>query len=265
VPGDTTHEAFGQPSDQSVTVWRYMDFAKYVATLKSRALYFARVDLLGDPFEGSLSKSEFDHWKKVAQDGEARGDLPAHWKGKYFEVLLGNARRTRRQCYASCWHMNPVESEAMWRLYSNSGYAICITSTYQALAASLPADFSADEHRGPFLGVVHYTDHDRDMMPTGNAFHAIMHKRSSFSHERECRAVLWRVGAERWVGGPPEEVLATYPPGIEVPVALESLIHAVVISPAAPTWFSDTVADLTKRYGFQFKLTTSTLTAKPYL
>lgn len=34
-----------------------MDFTKFVSLLAKRALYFARADKLGDPFEGSFSQA----------------------------------------------------------------------------------------------------------------------------------------------------------------------------------------------------------------
>jgi hypothetical protein len=48
-------------------LWRYMDFAKFVAMLKDRALYFARADMLGDQFEGARGlarkKVEWDEYR----------------------------------------------------------------------------------------------------------------------------------------------------------------------------------------------------------
>ena len=49
------HPFYKVPSDPSATVWRYMDFAKFVSLLDSQALYFARASLLEDKFEGSVS------------------------------------------------------------------------------------------------------------------------------------------------------------------------------------------------------------------
>ena len=37
------------------TLWRYMDFTKLVSLLEHRAIFFARADKLGDPFEGAWS------------------------------------------------------------------------------------------------------------------------------------------------------------------------------------------------------------------
>jgi hypothetical protein len=39
--------------ERSSSLWKYMDFVKYVSLLSKRALYFCRVDSLGDDFEGA--------------------------------------------------------------------------------------------------------------------------------------------------------------------------------------------------------------------
>ena len=41
------------PSDDAI-LWRYLDFTKFAALLNSKALYFCRLDCLGDPFEGAM-------------------------------------------------------------------------------------------------------------------------------------------------------------------------------------------------------------------
>ena len=265
MPADTEHKAFPQPPNPTVKIWRYMDFAKYVSLLKERSLHFAKVSTLGDPFEGSLSKDEYEHWVKIAREGEEKGELPEEWKGHYFDILMGNARRARKECYVSCWHMNEIESEAMWRLYSSSGYAISVCSTYQLLADSLPKDFEVNEHAGSFLGAVQYANHHHDKLPTGNAFHAIMHKHLSFKHEQECRAVIWRFGRKDWPGPIPDEIIDTYPDGVTVPVDLNSLVENIIVSPSSPEWFLETVSDLTNRYGYTFPVVRSELGLKPYL
>jgi hypothetical protein len=140
------HPAFSQPPDFSSKIWRYMDFAKFVFLLDTSNLYLARLDQLADQFEGSLSKAEYDHWKEVAEEGERTGEIPDQWKGKYFDVLLANARRTRRACYVSCWHMSESESDAMWRLYAPTGLGVAVQSTYQRLVDVLPDKL----HRGCF-------------------------------------------------------------------------------------------------------------------
>jgi hypothetical protein len=242
-----------------------MDFAKYVAMLEGECLNFSRLDLLGDPFEGSLSRAEFVKWRETAQKGEADGLLPDRWKGKYFDVLLHNARAGRKQNYVSCWHMNVGESEAMWRLYSQSGYAIAVQSTYEALAKGLPSKYESATHRGPFFGVVKYVNHHEDVLPQGNVFHAVMQKRLSFAHEHECRAVVWCCGDRNDGEQVPLETLEGNPSSINVPVNFADFAERVVVSPSAPNWFADLVSAVTRRYGHATPVVKSTLTAAPYL
>lgn len=262
---DTSHDAFPQPANDKAKVWRYMDFAKYVSLLKEQSLYFAKLNTLGDPFEGSLSRDEYEHWIKVAKEVEERGDLPKDWKGRYFDILMANARRARKECYVNCWHFNEVESEAMWKIYSSSEYAIAVSSTYNLLANALPTVYEANEHFGPLLGAVQYADHHQDKLPTGNIFNAIMHKHLSFKHEQECRAVVWRNGGKNWPGPVPDQVIDTYPNGLIVPTDLGVLIQKVIVSPSAPEWFSDAVADITSKYGYKFPVESSSLGLRPYL
>lgn len=262
---DTSHPAFAQPADSSISIWRYMDFAKYVALLKERAVYFARLDTFDDPFEGSLSKAEYEYLEAVAKEGEAKGDHPPDWNGRYFDVLMDVHRRVPKENYVSCWHMNRGESEAMWKLYASSEYAIAIKSTYDRLASSLPSTYELTEHLGPFLGVVQYADHQVDNLPRGNSFYSMMHKRRSFEHEQECRAIVWRVGPKGRIDPVPDHILAKYPKGIAIPTPLEDLIELVVVSPLAPSWFTDIVSDVTTQYGYSFSVQKSALLATPYL
>src|SRR4028118_877814 len=151
----TDHLCFEQPDDPNIKIWRYVDFAKYVAMLQQKAIYFTRLDQFTDSYEGSLSKVEYESFKSLAEKGEAEGTIPQDWKGRYFDILMGNTRRARKSNYASCWHMGNEESEAMWRLYSTSGYAIALQSTYSRLVDVLPSH----GFTGCFVGMVRYVDH----------------------------------------------------------------------------------------------------------
>ena len=42
--------------DRNVPIWRYMDIAKFLSLLDKQSLFFSRLDHLGDPFEGSLTR-----------------------------------------------------------------------------------------------------------------------------------------------------------------------------------------------------------------
>jgi hypothetical protein len=89
-------DSFPQPGDAGVKVWRYLDLPRFIWMLATRALTFAKVDSLEDPFEGSIPPAVFDEWKS----NPATSD-----------VMKSASGGLRRQAFVSCWHANNVEAE----------------------------------------------------------------------------------------------------------------------------------------------------------
>lgn len=261
---NVSHPAFSQPDDENIVIWRYMDFAKYVAMLSTKKLYFSRADKLGDPYEGSLTRRERKSLEERARAQEMSGDLPLFWKGKFFEVLMHAWRAAIKENYVLCWHMNPGESEAMWKLYA-SGQGVAIRSTYRALVNSLPSNYSPVEFAGPYVGKVSYINYEEENFDSKNMFYSLLHKRLSFKHENECRAVIWKHGNYAGPDPVPLEVLEKNEAGIFVKASLEQLISCVVVSPKAHPWFSDLVTEVTKMYGYNFDVIPSQQDLEPYL
>ncbi len=54
-PKISVHPLFRPPVNETVKLWRYMDFTKFVSMLDHSGLYFTRTDLFNDLFEGSFS------------------------------------------------------------------------------------------------------------------------------------------------------------------------------------------------------------------
>jgi hypothetical protein len=46
---------FNTPPDET-TIWRYMDFTKFIALLEDNSLFFSRGDKFRDRFEGSVPR-----------------------------------------------------------------------------------------------------------------------------------------------------------------------------------------------------------------
>src|SRR5579864_3674448 len=112
---------FSATADGSVRLWRYMDLAKLLSLLTREALFFSRVDLLGDPFEGSLTR--------YLQLKRERHHALLRKRGKPIRLRAGASALVETRIantIISCWHMNDTESAAMWRLYvtGNEGVAI---------------------------------------------------------------------------------------------------------------------------------------------
>jgi len=184
------HPEFAQPSNVNVKIWRYLDFTKFVSLLDSSRLYFTRADKLEDPFEGSWPKVN------VAARQQVPDGIPLEGREGFIKAMasLGELQlKGRRHIAINCWHMNEHESAAMWKLYLKSNEGVSIQSTY----ANLRQSFIDDENI--YLGVVQYIDYEAEWIRTGNnMLAAFMHKRKSFEHEREIRALVMK-----WPVSPP--------------------------------------------------------------
>lgn len=244
MPATTNHPVFSAPSDPQVPIWRYMDLTKYVAMLETQALFFARGDLLGDPFEGSISRANFALRPEIYKDAKIPEEV---WR-----QLSEFTEKIRFWTFVNCWHMNEHESAAMWRMYTATNQAIAIRSTYKKLCDALPTE--------AFVGVVKYIDYATEWLPEGNSLWPYVHKRRSFEQERELRAVIQQLptsGGKLDLSKPPSEA------GRLVPVPLAALIEEIAVAPTAPLWFRELVQAVTRRYGHSFVVRQSVLDDSP--
>lgn len=245
------HEVFEIPDDRNCKIWRYMDFTKFVAMLNNKALFFSRADLLGDSFEGSFSKENVRVRPIVYKEMIKSANQAAI--SSILEVMKKCAEWVREWTYINCWHMNEHESAAMWKLYALSCEAIAIQSTYDRLFRCLPDD-------GFFVGKVKYIDYEKDVIPENNTFYPFVHKRKSFEHEREVRAVHQSLPArdgKLLVGVSNSET------GRNVAVNLNDLIECIYLAPRVPLWFSKLVAETIEKYGIKRDVKSSRLDDSP--
>ncbi len=247
------HPVFREPTNADIPVWRYMDFAKFVALLDARALFFSRADLLGDPFEGSLSGPSIHARLRffeevIAPQGKVSQDVLL----KQLEQLSSTVEAMRRWTYISCWHMNEHQSAAMWNLYGRAGAGIAVQSTFAKLRSCLPNDI--------LVGEVSYIDYERDLIPLNNLFWPFVVKRKSFEHERELRAVRSSppVDGERL-----DLARQNATTGVLIPVDLNSLIMGVYVAPGCADWMRDVVNSTIKRFEFTWSAEKSSMDATP--
>lgn len=231
--GYTPHEMFDAP-DPSDHLWRYMDFTKFVAMLENDALYFPRADLLGDPFEGSLSQKSVEQRMKAYKPGFATVEEAE-------EFVRGLVKHS----HISCWHLSEIESAAMWRLYANRGVAIC--TNFHNLHTSLMTDYTV------FIGRVSYIDYVVDAVPGDTTLSPSMCKRNSFEYEHEVRAIIQDFPRNYIDPRTMEvDVSGEGPPVLEIPCQLNVLLDsamAVYVAPDEPIWFKELVESVCRRYG----------------
>jgi hypothetical protein len=152
----------------------------------------------------------------------------------------------------NCWHANEHESAAMWKLYGHTDESVAVETEYGILADVLPTNV--------YLGLVNYIDYESQWLPEGNTFYAFVHKRRSFEHEREVRAIIQdfptqdnkvQTGAENDL------------PGLHVEVDVGRLVKHVHISPTSPEWFHSLITDVTRQFGLTFDIQKSNLSSEP--
>jgi hypothetical protein len=243
-----------------------MDFTKLVFSLEESGLFFPRLDRLGDPFEGSVPRKNLDTrveiFKKLFDEKSVN----------HYQATFGQFLQWQRQwTYVNCWHMNESESAAMWRLYARTEEAICIQSTYKRLRESLD-EAPCEERDLVFLGTVEYIDYEGGSLPDDeNQLHHLVHKRRSFEHERELRALVWRMprspdGATIKLPADPskEDFPEDLPKdGIWVKLDLDRLVESIYVAPASPKWFHDLVEKVAYRYGLHKPVRQSLLDGSP--
>lgn len=275
-----THPVFETPVDSGIRVWRYQDVAKFVACLSTRSLFFARADRFDDQYEGSLPQANVDRrrenlspirtagsqfarafkdlWNRELSPAEANalaGEAASHlenWQIKENEEY-------RRFTCINCWHINEVESLAMWKLYCQTGEAVAIQSTFDRLVRSLSGCTE-----NVYGGLVKYTNYDTDAIPIGNDFYRFIYKRSSFSHERELRLIIRREPPINNETKSVEWHVDLFPDGgVSIPVDLDILVERILLSPTAPPWFEKVVRSLAEKYGCNFLVERSALSRPP--
>jgi hypothetical protein len=241
--------------EPDTVLWRYMDFSKFLAMLKERSLYFARVDKLGDPFEGARGLANRESvWKEHCLEyfRDAIRHPPDDSTSPSANEIEEGAQRLYRDfaaageqeiqnSFVSCWHANDGESEAQWRIYAPPpAGGVAIRVKFGTLDAAL-------ENQNVKFGYVRYVDFKKSFAGT---YGRVFWKRASLRHETEVRGVIFE-GYNKVSSGV----------GINVRLDLEKAITAVVPSPFAPQWFDGVVRETIARFGLNLPVERSALLA----
>lgn len=230
------HPVFKAPEDPDVKIWRYLSLPKFISMINSESLFFARADKFEDKFEGSYSHANITLRPKVYKD-----KIPERALTQLSEI----SKRVLRYMIINCWHINENESAAMWKLYCSDKEGIAIQSTYNRLITSF--DDNPDE--SIYVGKVQYIDYNTEWLPEGNAFYPFVHKRKSFEHERELRAVIH------------SKELFDY--GKSVHISLDNLIENIYVAPNSRRWFIEVVKVTVERFNLHKEPLVSDLSKDP--
>lgn len=242
------HSFFKSINDED-KIWRYMDFSKFMDLLENRSLFFCRADKFKDKFEGSYSKFN-QQVRPIVYSGINPNEYDSYIKRHQFF-----AQYSTKNTYISCWHINEVESDAMWDLYCQCKESIAIQTTF----SNLKRCFNNTD-KDVYIGTVNYVDYNSSWIPEGNSFSPFLYKRLNFSHENELRAIIqeYTVIDDVIV---PNQPLFDY--GLNVSIDMDELIQNIYVSPLAPEWFFNLIKSIIDRYEIHANVLHSTLSETP--
>lgn len=231
-------------------LWRYMDFTKFIDLLERQSLFFTRADKFEDKFEGSYSKFNRQIGREVYKN------LTDEQYDNFMNQKSLHSKNMIRYTLINCWHINEYESDAMWKLYSKSNESVAIQTTFKNLKQAFD-----NQDEKIYIGKIKYIDYEKDWLPEGNVFSPFLHKRKSFEHEQELRAIIQRlpIEGEKVVF---ERDICEF--GIPIHVDINILIEKVYVSPVAPQWFFELVEKVLKTYGYNKEVIYSKLIEEPF-
>jgi len=235
---------------EDTTIWRYLDFTKFLDLISSRQMFFCRSDQLGDPFEGSFPRKRVEKQKQIAKMRQRAEEFE-----KGLRLYEAAGIEFRKYVFVNCWHMSDCESAALWRLYLKSGEGIAIRSTRNRLGAAF-----ANSKLGVWQVPIWYIDYNADDPPIPTRWAPFRYKRKSFAHEKELRAIVFADVRDKQgnILSPPKEK------GIRLDADLDSLIEAVYVAPTAPDWFRELTVRVCEKFKVRAEVIPSSLvTDKP--
>jgi len=169
--------------------------------------------------------------------------------------------KQQQHCYGvNCWHLNEVESVAMWKLYTSGNDGIAIQTTVGRLKACL-----SNEPRDIFIAEVQYCDYDA--LHTLESMEAdtltpLITKRRSYRHECEVRVILDRRPAD----DPNVElgmILGIGHKGEPLHVDVSALIERIVVAERFPDWTIESLQAEASAKGVSVTIESSDLLKTP--
>ncbi len=133
------------------SIFRYMDFTKFMSMLTSSALYFPTIYELSqmDPFECNFTKNDKKRLKRLYSI--------YNFTPKDIDTINNLRTIYMKNTLVSSWTLNPSESVAMWKVYLSSNEGVVIKTSVEKLNFELSNDIIE-----PLIQEVVYTDFNTD-------------------------------------------------------------------------------------------------------
>lgn len=262
------------PYKPTQKLFRYLELDKLIFSFLHGGIPLVRLTVLSDEFEGSIPSVFLERAKeyhlRILRDREP-GKIfqPVDYiadRDKYLRDRQERAYQWRRNHFVSCWHANDHESEAMWRLYSQYNKGVAIQTDIATLARELPGEYENQGHVTTILiSRMNYIDFANPppslFVPGAAVQEPELLKRVSFAHEKEIRVHAHPMcGWGYHIAGVEPEIEGDY---ILLPAKIDELVHKIIVSPGAPTYYYEFLVSLVEHFGYAIDVEKSTLAGDP--
>jgi hypothetical protein len=221
-PPELPERSDGDP----VTVRRYFDTSKFASFLCS-GLWFSRIDLFGDNYEGKVGdetlRERWDTWEYSEMEGD-----PAPFDIR--DMYRASDEIVRKQSFVSSWRYGGDESKVFWDAYIGQGPGVAIETTLENLEAELE-----NVDRDVLIGKVNYKQYTGSTEPFArDSIDRMFHKRTAFGDEQELRLLarqrLDEFGVELG-DGKRFDVDIDAEPGFNLSVDPDELVDKIILPP----------------------------------
>ena len=156
-------------SELNSTVWRYMPFSKFISILTYQALWFSKLNILQDGYEGIMPPRTKEAMNLEYQKHKAYFNTPEFHK-QIDQWADTNEADGRELLVVNCWFFGERESERMWKEYVSSVEGVAIKSTPKRLSENV---MMLGDNTRCHIGKVRYVDHSTYEMNAYEASQAI--------------------------------------------------------------------------------------------
>lgn len=239
------------PGNESLSIWRYIDFPKFLSLLDKHAIFFSRASNIiihDDPYEGAFPKSsttmfgELSKFMKEKSSDEKYSDIIG--KFEIGKQVFGHLFKD--QVLINCWNMKEYEDANMWARFGKDTISIAIKSDLRRLKNCFKQYIDYDI----FIGQISYIDYETEKIVERSPLTPFLYKRKHFDSENEVRCFLYDDGDiglfpdnEPMPVNALDEGLALNP-GVYVPVDLDILIERIYVSHNSPEWVREMIDSL---------------------
>lgn len=218
------------------TLWRYMDFAKYVSLIQISQLHFTKVGDLDAVGEGLYTSGD------IALVNEA---YPVGDEGRIKAKMRDFEKMAQEEFFVNCWHKANYESPGMWARYTDDKYGVAIKTRYEALCDA----FRDNDDSIYSCELIYIEDNQSSLQQNDGSLLPFMFNRIEFEEEREVRFFC------RSRNNSPEGEFSQ--------VNLSTFANEIVVSPFAAKWFVDLVRTIASTRNLDERVRESSLRILP--